>query len=171
MTSTQSTTKSDMPPIYGRRALAMASVGCTWAILFALLSFFWAAGGRTGLHPFEEMKDPVLYVINLAAGFLKLLAGLILLALVRPWGKRFPRWLLLIGAWVASGIFVLHGLYSILGDILVITGIVPTSDPVNKWRLLDLYLWGPWWLLGGILFTLATWLSISTASHAPNVQS
>lgn len=59
-------------------------------------------------------------------------------------------------AWIAGIIFVLHGLYSIIGDVLVVLGIVHIPEPIIwKWRLLDLYLWGPWWLLGGIFFTLA----------------
>ncbi|MBO0793663.1 MAG: DUF3995 domain-containing protein [Ktedonobacteraceae bacterium] len=144
-----------------RWALGMAYAASSWAFLFAFLSFFWAAGGHTGLHPFEleGMKDPILYVTNLAAGILKVAAGLLVLALVQSWGKRVPQWLLVAASGVASAIFTLHGLYSILGDVLVVTGVVPIPEPMNwKWRLLDLSLWGPWWLLGGILFALALWL-------------
>lgn len=139
----------------------MAYTASSWAFLFALLSFFWAAGGHTGLRPFEleGMKDPILYATNLAAGFLKVVAGLLMLALLQSWGKHVPRWLLLAASGIAGVIFILHGLYSILGDILVVAGVVHTPEPINwKWRLLDLYLWGPWWLLGGILFALALWL-------------
>src|SRR5260370_6307274 len=36
---------------WARRAAAAA---CGWALLFAALSFFWAARGRTGLQPLEQ---------------------------------------------------------------------------------------------------------------------
>ncbi|WP_161982462.1 DUF3995 domain-containing protein [Dictyobacter alpinus] len=144
-----------------RLIVGIAYAAGAWAFLFALLSFFWAAGGKTGLHEFEiEKPDAFLYATNLIAAVLKVVAGLIALALVQPWGKRIPRWMLITSACVAGAIFILHGLYSILGDILVIVGVVPISEPTNsKWRLLDLYLWGPWWLLGGILFALVLWLT------------
>lgn len=72
--------KLSLSPVLPRRARVMAYIASIWAFLFAALSFFWAAGGRTGLHPFEliGMDDPVLYATNLIAGFLKVAAGLVI---------------------------------------------------------------------------------------------
>ena len=64
-------------------------------MLFAPLSFFWAAGGRTGLHPLElegVTRDSVWTVFDLGAGILKVVIGLV--ALVQPWSQIFPRNLL-----------------------------------------------------------------------------
>ncbi len=55
-----------------------AYAACGWAFLFAALSFFWAAGGRTGLQPLEQAaasSGRVWIAINLSAGVLKALAG------------------------------------------------------------------------------------------------
>lgn len=60
---------------------------------FAALSFFWAGGGRTGLHPLElevAPGDSVWIIINLDAGILKTMIGLLALALVQPWGRIVP---------------------------------------------------------------------------------
>src|SRR5262249_47549549 len=73
---------------WARRAAAAA---CTWAFLFAALSFFWAAGGRTGLQPLEQQPASsrlVWLVVNLAAGILKIGGGLLALALVRTGERR-----------------------------------------------------------------------------------
>jgi hypothetical protein len=62
-----------------------AYAACGWALLFAVLSFFWVAGGRTGFHPLEQeatSNGSVWIVANVAAGVLKVVAGLMALALV-----------------------------------------------------------------------------------------
>src|SRR5258708_3944324 len=68
---------------WARRAAAAA---CGWALLFAALSFFWAAGGRTGLQPLEQppaSSRAVWLVADLAAGILKIGGRLLALAPVR----------------------------------------------------------------------------------------
>jgi hypothetical protein len=40
------------------------------------------------------------------------------LALVQPWGRRIPRWMLLSAAWVATGVLAARGLAGILDDLL-----------------------------------------------------
>jgi len=82
---------------WARRAEWVAYAVCGWAFLFAALSFFWAAGGRTGLQPLEQeaaSSGPVWLAINLSIGVLKALAGLMAVALVRSKGQRMyhVRW-------------------------------------------------------------------------------
>src|SRR5260370_23157387 len=72
---------------WARRAAAAA---CGWALLFAALSFFWAAGGRTGLQPLEQppaSSRAVWLVADLAAGILKIGGGLLGLAPLRTRGQ------------------------------------------------------------------------------------
>src|SRR5947209_17509989 len=95
-----------------RLAMWVAYAACGWALLFAALSFFWAAGGRTGLHPLELEVAPgnaVWIVINLGAGILKTVMGLLALALVQPWGRIVPCKLLRACAWVLGIGMFLYG--------------------------------------------------------------
>src|SRR5260370_36072688 len=73
---------------WARRAAAAA---CGWALLFAALSFFWAAGGRTGLQPLEQppaSSRAVWLVADLAARLLQIGGGLGAVAPARPRGLR-----------------------------------------------------------------------------------
>jgi hypothetical protein len=89
-----------------------AYAACGWAFLFAALSFFWAAGGRTGLHPLEleaAPGDAMWIVINLVAGIIKVVIGLIALALIQDWGRIIPRKLLRGWAWALGVGMLLYG--------------------------------------------------------------
>ncbi len=81
---------------------------CALALLYAAVSFYWAGGGTAGLSTIggelEELgraREPALIAAVWAVGVLKALAGLLALALVRPWGRAFPRRMLLAAAWGA----------------------------------------------------------------------
>lgn len=93
---------------------------------------------------------------------LKTLAGLVALAGVQPWGANISRWLLLFATW---GIGILLTLYSLTGmgqRTLMISGAIDTSDDFPaRWHL---FVWDPWWTLGGILFLLAA-LHLTRGSH------
>lgn len=132
-----------------------------WALLFAALSFFWAAGGRTGLHPLEleaAYDDSVWVLISLGAGIIKVVIGLIALALVQLWGRIFPRRLLLACTWMLGIGMSLYGGLGLVSDVLHVTGV--TSDPENgKWFFWYLVLWDPWWVLGGILYLAVAWFA------------
>src|SRR5262249_15498071 len=136
---------------WARRAAVAA---CTWAFLFAALSFFWAAGGRTGLHPLEQQPASSRLVwlgVNLAAGILKIGAGLLAIALVRTGQSRLLHRLLLAAAWVGGVGLCLYGGLGIVSDLLHVAGII--DDPATrKWFFWYLVLWDPWWVLGGGLY-------------------
>jgi hypothetical protein len=131
-----------------------AYAACAWAFLFAALSFFWAAGGRTGLHPLEsqETSDSFLWVaVNLGAGMAKLVLGLIALAFVQRRGSKIPHKLLLVVTWIVGVGMVLYGGLGLISDVLHVTGVI--NDPQSwKWFFLYLVLWDPWWVLGGVLY-------------------
>src|SRR5215813_4561385 len=101
---------------WARRAAAAA---CAWAFLFAALSFFWAAGGRTGLQPLEQQpasSRTVWLVVNLAAGILKIGGGLLALALVRTGQRRMIHRLLLAAAWSGGVGLCLYGGLGLVSD-------------------------------------------------------
>jgi hypothetical protein len=141
--------------------VAVAYAAAAWAFLFAVPSFVWAtgvkAGSKTIAADIEEagIADPLLLVVT---GVLKVLAGLVALALVRPWGRVVPRRLLLVAAWGAAAIFCLYAAVNFVDHGLMESGARSIPDALGadalRWHLL---LWDPWWLLGGILFAAAAW--------------
>jgi len=144
-----------------RWATWAAYTACGWAFLFAALSFFWAAGGRTGLQPLEQeatSSHPAWIAINLSAGVLKAITGLMALALVRSQGRSMYRRLLFATAWVLGVGMSLYGGLGLISDVLHVTGII--SDPENgKWFFWYLVLWDPWWVLGGALYVATAWFT------------
>jgi Protein of unknown function (DUF3995) len=101
-------------------------------------------------------------------GALKVIAGLLALALVRPWGRSLPRRLLVIATWVVAIGLVLYGIGNLVQHGLMEVGAVDVPDGLGAdavtWHLA---LWDPWWLLGGILFVGAAWFA-SRHDRAPD---
>jgi len=141
-----------------------AYAACAWAVVFALMSFYWASGGRaaletlgTGFVGSDGQAPADLITFTWITGFLKLLAAGVALALVQPWGRSAPRKLLLVGAWAAGGLFVLYALGNAVQHLLMLTGGLPVARTIGtleavRWHL---FFWDPLWLVGGVLF-LAT---------------
>lgn len=136
-----------------------------WAFLFAATSFYWALGGRIGVETIGDAitkpalaGDPAIVAFVWTTGALKVVAGGVALALVQPWGRRIPRWALLLAGWGASALFLVYGAANLAQDVLIVGGMIPTPVGLGavaaRWHL---FLWDPWWLLGGILLALATW--------------
>lgn len=142
-----------------QRAQWAAYAACGWAFLFAALSFFWAAGGRTGLHPLEQDATSNAFfwiAINLVAGILKVIMGLLALALVRWQAQRRYRKFLLGTVWFLGVGMCLYGGLGLISDVLHVTGII--NDPGSwKWFFWYLVLWDPWWVLGGVLYVATAW--------------
>ncbi|MGH2557457.1 MAG: DUF3995 domain-containing protein [Thermomicrobiales bacterium] len=140
-----------------------AYAAAAWAFVFAANSFYWALGGTVGIETLaltiqEEarQRDTAFLAMVWVTGGLKVLGGLLALALARPWGRAIPRRLLLIVAWGAGVLLVLYEGASWVEAALMEAGVidVPASlgaDAV-RWNML---LWRPWWVLGGTLFVLA----------------
>lgn len=89
----------------------------------------------------------VLFIINLAAIVLSLLAAFIVLALVQEWGEKIPTWILLMSTWITFAVLGLRGGVGIAQSILQ-----EDSTP-----LLSIII-EPYFLLGGILFGLSAFL-------------
>ncbi|WP_166435869.1 DUF3995 domain-containing protein [Cellulomonas shaoxiangyii] len=134
------------------------------AFAFAGVSLVWALGSTVGLDTLGgtierrgRAGDPVLLAANAVALVLKVLGGVLALALVQPWGRRFPRRLLLALGWLGATVLVLYGALQVASVALVAAGAVvpaePLSDRALRWRLL---LWEPWFLVWGLLLGGAT---------------
>lgn len=135
---------------------------CAWMLVFAVMSFYWAVGGTAGLNTVslgQEFASESWFITALwLTGILKVVGGLLALALVQSWGRRLPRWLLLIAAWGTGALLLLHGGDFMIQGAITETGFISLSGPATwtptHWQT---FVWGPWWLLGGLIFCLAAW--------------
>ncbi|UZN03692.1 DUF3995 domain-containing protein [Cellulomonas sp. S1-8] len=134
------------------------------AFAFAAVSLAWALGSTVGLDTLggsiERMardRDPTLLAANAVALVLKVLGGVLALALVQPWGRRLPRRPLLALGWLGATVLVLYGVLQVASVALVAVGVIVPSEPISDqalaWRLL---LWEPWFLVWGLLLGGAT---------------
>ena len=133
-------------------------------LAYALVSVYWGLGGTAGvdtlggqLEELARARQPVLIAVLWVTVVLKLVGALLGLAVVRPWGRRLPRWLLLTAAWGATTVLVLYGGVLVIGQALVQVGVLHAADSMD-WRAFHwhLYLWDPWFLLWGLLLGIAT---------------
>ena len=147
----------------GTRWTAYAAAVCAFA--FAAVSLYWALGGRAGVDTLAGViaeraraGDPLLLVLNGVAAVLKALGGVLALALVRPFGARLPRRLLVGLAAAGAVVLVLYGALQTGALALVALDVVrpdvPPDPRVLRWRLL---LWEPWFLGWGLLLGAAAW--------------
>lgn len=138
---------------------------CAWALLFAVMSFYWAAGGTAGAETLGEAitgpalaRDPGFVALLWVTGVLKALGGLVALALVQPWDHAAPRWVLLTAAWAGGALAALYGGASMIQHGLMVASVIPIPTGLGataaRWHL---FFWDPWWLTGGLLFLVAGW--------------
>jgi hypothetical protein len=142
-----------------------AYAACALALLSAIPSFYWAAGGRIGLATvggaIEEVaraRDPAGVALGIGAGVLKVAGAVLALALVRPWGRGVPRRLLGGVAWAASVVLTLYGGLLVAVGALVLAGVIRPAGPVDRtalrWHVL---VWDLWFLVWGLLLGVAAW--------------
>jgi len=144
-----------------RHPSTAARAAAAWAFVFAAMSFYWALGGRLSVGTQarsirEQIDDPGFVAVLWVTGALKVGAGVIALALVRPRGERRPPRALSVVAGVLAAGLLLYGGLGWVQALLWQTGVqdVPASVGATaaRWKLL---FWEPFWVLGGVLFLLA----------------
>lgn len=153
-----------------RRPLRWAGyAAAAWALVFALRGAYWALGGTaglgalsTGIRELAAEGDPLIFAVLWLTVALEVFAAGLALALARPglrapgWlpglrGRRPPDWALLGLGGGAGTLLAGHGATFVAGGLLATAEVGAASTEV-RWYL---FLWGPWFLLGGILFLLA----------------
>jgi hypothetical protein len=144
----------------------VAYAASAWAFGHASLSVYWAVGGTAGLGTLSEgiqemalARDPSLVALVWVVAGLKILGGLLALALVRPWGRRLPQRPLRVLAWLGGIGMTLYGVAWLVQGALVALGLMGNLDAVESAFWWYLFLWAPVWLLGGVLFLLAAWVA------------
>ena len=164
MAKTAESTEAKARPArgFGRRTWA-AYAACAWALLFALMSFYWALGGEFGVNTLGSgiqalSHDPGFVAVVWLTGVAKVVGGLFALTLVRPWARWLPPIWKLVLAWAGGIGLALYGGVQLIIEGLVLGGAIRVSGAVDweglRWHV---WLWDPLWLLGGVLFLLAAW--------------
>ncbi|MFF7356968.1 DUF3995 domain-containing protein [Streptomyces filipinensis] len=138
-----------------------------WGFLFAVPSFVWATGSTFGarstvspsLVKLAHDGAPWFLAVLVTTGFLKLFGALVGVGLTRPLGPRIGRLTVFCGGGAATlltwhgGLFVVHGVLVDAGAVSV----EPDLAALTGWYL---YLWGPWFIVGGLAFAWATALYV-----------
>ena len=137
----------------------------TVAFAFAAVSAYWGLGGRALLDTLggeierrARAGDDVLLLANAVGAVLKVLGGVLALALVQPWGERLPRRPLLAAAWTGAAVLTAYGLLQTVSIVLVGLDVLELADPLDTKALLwRTFLWEPWFLVWGLLLGAAAW--------------
>lgn len=151
---------ADWLPAGVTAAYAAAVVG----IGYAVISLYWALGGSALLSTVggyagqtAQQGGALALLLALAAALLKLVGGLLALALARPWRWRVPRRLLLVCSTGASAVLLLYGGLNMLLEGLVLADVIHPGGDVNRNELRwYLCVWDLWFFVWGILLALAT---------------
>jgi hypothetical protein len=145
------------------RSLGWAAYAASgWAAAYAIgVRGYQGLGGTVGLP--GTFEDPAgMQRASLVAGGVILLVAVGSLALVRPWGLRLPRPLVIVPALAGSAFSMAHALTAYITKTLQLLGVVNLE--FRGWAQLDvgglirwdLLFYEPWFLGLGILVTLGT---------------
>ncbi|MPZ98987.1 MAG: DUF3995 domain-containing protein [Dehalococcoidia bacterium] len=151
------------PEVRARRTTWPAYAAAAWSLIFAIPSFYWAAGGTFGLdtlaRSFEEAgesPEAAEVAVVAATAIAKVIGGVLALALVSDRGRAIPRRLLLLAAWGVAALLLVYAVANTVQHALFVSGALDTPGGLGgyaaRWHL---FFWDPWWLLGGVLFALA----------------
>jgi len=158
-------TSNPKAPVAELREPSLAWAGYAafaWAAAYAIgVRGYQGLGGTLGLAGTFEDPDAMRRASLIAAVGI-LLVGFGALALVRPWGLRLPRWLVIIPALTGSAYAAAHALTAYITKPLHALGVVELQ--FDGWAqrdetaqfLWDLLFYEPWFLGLGVLVTLGT---------------
>lgn len=173
------------PAVPGNRPVRRAGLfAAAWALLFAAISFYWAVAASFGwawaIHGFlgaqtigreiaskVEAGDRGFIATVWVGAIVKALLALIPLALAQRWGRLFSSWLRIAGCFMAGALLALYGLINGGEHLAMVSGAIATpaalGERAARWHL---FLWDPFWLLGGILFLTTAWLARRARARA-----
>lgn len=134
------------------------------AAFSALISVYWAVGGTIGLdtvggglEDLARSDDVRATALVWTTVVLKALAVALALALVRPWGARLPRPLLLAVGGLGAAVLTLYGTLLTVVGALALTGLLATDAVTDRYALTwHVLFWDPVFLFWGLLLGAAT---------------
>ncbi len=103
----------------GRLGTAAAWISAACALPYLILKVVWTLGMPVGIADRSVLHSSGWVAGNALMAVIQLAGLLLVLALTRPWARRLPAWLVLLPAWVGTGLLfqvsvgaVLVGLFS-----------------------------------------------------------
>jgi hypothetical protein len=88
----------------GRLGRAAAWISAVCCLPYLVLKVFWTVGVPLGLSDRSVLDDNGWVAGNALMAVIQLAGLLLVLALIRPWARRVPAWLLLFPVWVGTGL-------------------------------------------------------------------
>jgi hypothetical protein len=135
---------------------------CAWALVFAGANVYWGLGGRLAIplrDPDTAFGDSTFVALNWIAVVLKAGLGLVALATIQSWDRALLRRPLLVATYGLGASMALCGALGLVADGL---GLLEALDvPPSAWASLrwHVFVWDPWWIVGGVLFVVAARLA------------
>lgn len=147
---------------------ALAYLAWAWAVVFTAFHVYWSLGGRFGLGDAPDLIPAASFDVWTVATGVMFVAGMTVpLAIIHPWGRWIPRWMLLAALWAGCAVLALRGLAGVLDDILRTSGLAtngltgltyeqvtgtahPSATTLWSARAINCY-----FTLGGLLFGLS----------------
>jgi hypothetical protein len=183
MSADRTTGHSGRPRLAAARwpgaGIAAAYAASLAAFAHAIMDLYWGLGGHAllstvGGYPERLARQGGVLpeLLALSASAAQLMAGLLALALVRPWGQVIPRALLRLGSAGASALLVLYGGALVLTGTLVLTGAIRPPGHID-WTAMRWHtgVWDMWFLVWGILLAVASvgyWRRTARAATNPD---
>jgi hypothetical protein len=152
------TTTSSVVTVSANRS---AWVAATWAFVFATISAYWALGGKLGVETLGDafsdpdvINNPTFIVFVWLTVIFKLLLAVLALSVVQRWGNRMSLHLRSMAVGIAGILLTLYGIALMIQHSLMAAGVIQVSVSIGtlesvRWHL---FLWDPFWLVGGLLF-------------------
>jgi Protein of unknown function (DUF3995) len=143
-------------PAYTAAVLAFAS---------AAVSAYWTLGGTAlldtvggTLERLARDRSAAALALGIIVILVKVVGGLLALALIYPWGARIGPRLLLVTSVVGSLVLVLYGGAQVLVGGLVLADVITPSGPVDEHALRwHVFVWDLWFLVWGIALAMTAW--------------
>lgn len=149
--------------------------------MFTGFHAYWALGGRFGFGDGESARaadrafaTTWFYLGNLLVTGLGMVGVVVALAVIRPWGQKIPRWMLITSVAIGAVFLFLRGGLSIADELLRVTGLAdhgltgqttqemhrqaledpdPSQYTIWCFRIIDAF-----FFLGSILLSSLTWI-------------
>jgi hypothetical protein len=141
----------------------LAYLASALAIASASLSVFWTFGGTWlldtvggAIEKLARTRSPSALALGTATALAKIGAGLLALALVRPWGRYVPDRTLVGANVIVSAVLVTWGAANVLIGGLALAGAVSPADGIDERALRwHVFVWDLWFLLWGASLAIA----------------
>ncbi|MDP3952780.1 hypothetical protein [Microbacterium sp.] len=160
-----------------RTAITVVAACCALPYSIARASWLtpWPLGAPSGI---DFSAEPGTLFTGLSLGAAMLSGGVLTLGLVRPWGRRFPRWMAGLGghpvpiALAVVPASIVAALFTVGGVEMAMSTLEGTLSDGSIGQFLEFLFVFPFWLWGPLL-ALATWgyAMSRRADAAPDVQS